>query len=68
MAYAQAVAEKIEKKARNALEPLAREMKIMGWPAQFQAIMWEAVAHSASLLAAEAATVHQIGERRKKAE
>lgn len=51
---AQAIAEKIEKKVEDALYPLDREMLIMKWPAEFRAIMWDAVVHAAALRAHEA--------------
>lgn len=53
MEKAQALAAKIEQKARDVLEPLAREMKIMQWPAEYRSIVWGAVAHHAASLAAE---------------
>lgn len=53
------IAEKIAGKARDTLEPLAREMLIMKWPAEFQAIMWSAVAQHAGILAAEADAEHK---------
>lgn len=53
------VAAKIAQKAVDALDPLAREMKIAKWPAEFQAIMWGAVAQHAGILAAEADAKHR---------
>lgn len=53
-AQAQAVAAKIEKKVEDTLYVLDREMAIMKWPAEFRAIMWDAVAHAAALRAHEA--------------
>lgn len=47
-AKAKALAEKIEKKASDALDSLEREMAIMKWPAEFRAIMWSAVAEIAT--------------------
>jgi hypothetical protein len=44
---AAALAEKITDRAADALSDLDREMAIMKWPAEFRAIMWEAVAHLA---------------------
>lgn len=38
-----AMTRKITAKAQTELEPLAREMRIMKWKPEFQAIMWEAV-------------------------
>lgn len=51
---AQAVADKVTKKAMDALDGLEREMIIMKWPAEFRAIMWGAVATIASTRADEA--------------
>lgn len=51
---AQALADKITAKARDALSGVDREMSIMKWPAEFRAIMWDAVAELASRRAAEA--------------
>jgi hypothetical protein len=51
---AEAVAEKIAAKAEDALANLDREMIIMKWPQEFRVIMWDAVAHAASLRAADA--------------
>ncbi len=42
-AKVQALAVKITKRAEDALAGLDREMIIMKWPAEFQAIMWDAV-------------------------
>jgi hypothetical protein len=44
---AAALAEKITKKAEDALSGIEREMSIMKWPAEFRAIMWGAVEHIA---------------------
>lgn len=52
MADAQQLAEKIAKKAADMLDPLEREMIVMKWPAEFRAIMWQAVADTAARLAA----------------
>lgn len=52
-AKAQALADKIARKAADVLEPLIREMDIMKWPAEYRVIMWEAVACHATVLAAE---------------
>jgi hypothetical protein len=52
MSAAEAIAEKIAKKAEDTLAGLEREMDIMKWPQEFRAIMWNAVAHAASLRAA----------------
>ena len=54
IAKAQAVAVKIEAKVTALLEPLAREVRIMGWPPEYAAIMWEAVAMKAMARAQEA--------------
>lgn len=51
-ATAEAVAEKIAKKAEDALARLEREMVIMKWPQEFREIMWNAVSHAAALRAA----------------
>jgi len=45
---------KIAAKATAALAPLEREMRIMKWPGEFQAILWEVVAAQAMELAKEA--------------
>lgn len=47
LAKAKALAEKIQKRADEALRPLAREMLVMQWPAEYRAIMWQAVAEEA---------------------
>ncbi len=41
---AQDLAEKLTKKAEDALAGIEREMIIMKWPADFRKIMWETVA------------------------
>ncbi len=53
-AKAQALANKITSKAEDALSGLDREMAIMKWPAEFRAIMWEAVVELAARRAAGA--------------
>lgn len=45
------IASKITAKAEGALAGLDKEMAIMKWPAEFRAIMWEAVAQIASIRA-----------------
>jgi hypothetical protein len=40
---AMAMTRKIRAKVDQLLEPLAREMRIMEWAPEYQAIMWEAV-------------------------
>lgn len=45
------LAGKISAKAEDALARLDAEMRIMQWPAEFQAIMWEAVADAATIRA-----------------
>lgn len=52
-------AERLLQKAEGALDPLAREMKVMRWPPEFRAILWDAVARRAALLAAEADAEHK---------
>ena len=42
-----ALAQQIEKKVADLLEPLERDMKIMGWSAEYRAIMWSAVGNAA---------------------
>lgn len=42
------LAEKITAKAEDALGALSVEMAIKKWPAEFRAIMWEAVAEIAT--------------------
>lgn len=51
---AEALAEKITRKASDTISALEREMIVMKWPAEFRAIMWDAVAHTASIRADEA--------------
>lgn len=53
---ANALAEKIAAKASAALDGLEREMLIMKWPAEFKAIMWDAVAATATSRAQEERT------------
>lgn len=43
-----ALADKLTTKAEGALSGIEREMIIMKWPAEYQAIMWETVAAVAS--------------------
>ena len=42
--------QKILKKAADALEPLEREMRLMGWAPEYRAIMWGAVERKARAL------------------
>jgi hypothetical protein len=49
-----ALADKLTTKAEESLADLDREMALMKWPAEFRAIMWEAVAALASARAADA--------------
>lgn len=53
-AKADALAEKIAKKAADTLSRLQIEMEVMKWAPEFRAIMWNAVAHHATILATEA--------------
>lgn len=53
------LAEKITQKAADALDTLEREMIIMKWPAEFRAIMWSAVAQTATIRAVEAERDHK---------
>lgn len=53
---AQAIAEKVARKAAATLERLQIEMDVMKWAPEFRAIMWDAVAHHAALNAQEART------------
>ncbi len=53
MDKAQALAIKIAEKSRDTLAALEREMIIMKWPAEFRIIMWNAVAHEATIRAGE---------------
>ncbi len=41
---------KILKKAEDALAPLEREMRLMGWQAEHRAIVWEAIIGRAEIL------------------
>ena len=43
LGQALAMARMVNDKAAALLAPLEREMKVMAWPAEFRAIMWEAV-------------------------
>lgn len=54
-AEAEALAEKIRGKAKDALAGLDREMRIMKWPAEFRAVLWGVVGHMALLRGAAAA-------------
>lgn len=49
-----ALADQITTKAREAVADLDREMALRNWPADFRAIMWDAVAIVATTRAAEA--------------
>jgi len=51
---AQRLASMIEQRARETLDPLNRRMVVDRWPAEFQAIMWRAVADIAAREAAKA--------------
>lgn len=53
MADPNALAEKIAKRAQDVLDPLRIEMAMARWPAEYRVIMWEAVAATATALAAE---------------
>jgi hypothetical protein len=53
MADPDELAERIARKAADALDPLRLEMAIKKWPAEFRVIMWEAVASVAMQQAAE---------------
>ena len=55
VAKAEALAAKLDRKATDLLEPLAREIKLMGWKSEYATIMWEIVAHKAFARAKEAA-------------
>jgi hypothetical protein len=59
MADPNAVAEKIARKASDLLDPLRLEMAMNKWPDEFRTIMWQAVADTASRLAADAATAQK---------
>ena len=41
------VAAQIEQMASDTLAPLAKHMRILKWPAEYQAIVWGAVAEKA---------------------
>ena len=60
MGKAEALAQKIARKAADTLASLDREMAIMKWPAEFRAIMWNAVAHDASIRAHEQELEHHL--------
>lgn len=49
-----AVAARVQSRITAAIEPLRREMRIMGWPAEHRTVVWEAVARRAMELAVEA--------------
>jgi hypothetical protein len=50
------IAHQITTKAEEAVAGLDREMALRKWPAEFRAIMWDAVALVASSCAADART------------
>jgi hypothetical protein len=54
-----ALADKVRVRAENAVSSLALEMVGMRWPAEFRAIVWEAVALVASSRAKEARRLEQ---------
>jgi hypothetical protein len=54
MTREEALAEKVAKKASEALEPLRREMAIYKWPDDLRAIMLRAVAATAENMARDA--------------
>ena len=43
LAKAMAMVQKINRKVDALLEPLQREMRVMKWNPEYQAILWEAV-------------------------
>lgn len=45
---------RLESRITAAIEPLRREMRLMGWPAEHRTVVWEAVARRAMELAVEA--------------
>lgn len=47
------LAEKIATRANKLLQPMQTEMDINQWPSEFRKIMWQAVADTAALLAAD---------------
>lgn len=51
MERAVALATKISAKAEETLSRTQTEMDIMKWPAEFRAIMWEAIADAARIRA-----------------
>lgn len=53
MVDANEVAEKIAMKAAEVCAPLELEMNLRKWPAEFRKIVWDAVAHHATILANE---------------
>lgn len=53
MADPNKIAEKIAEKAAKVLEPLLIEMVLAKWPPEFRKIVWDAVAHHATILANE---------------
>lgn len=61
MADPNEIAEKIARKADDFIAPLRMEMAMAKWPAEFRAIMWQAVADTAAALANEASLEHKRG-------
>lgn len=53
MADPKELAVKIANKANETLQPLQTEMDRNAWPPEFRKIVWQAVADTASFLAAE---------------
>lgn len=50
---AEALAEKIARKAVDALAHVEHEMRTKKWPPEFRAIMWDAIARTAAARALE---------------
>lgn len=53
MTTPEAVAEKVAQKVAEVLSPMKLEMGMKRWPPEFCVIMWDAIAHHATLLANE---------------
>lgn len=49
-----ALASKISAKAEETLAGIEREMRVMKWPDEFRAIMWETISDAASIRAKQA--------------
>ncbi|MBP7336911.1 hypothetical protein [Niveispirillum sp.] len=53
LAQALSIATKIDRKVKDLLSPIEREMRLMGYRQEFQEIIWQAIADEATRRATE---------------